>query len=447
MIGRALAIFSLNGRIARWPYVLLVPALFLSQHLIVLGLYAAYYRPLPTGAAFILTPLRYVAQIPAAPGALMLAALAGMLCVAWLLTALSFRRAATAGYDAWIAAATVAPGLQLAAYAFLALAPTRDPASQAGPLPTGPATWRLAAEGMLVGITVTLGVVALGALFFRTYGFGIFVLSPFVIGMTAGYLANRRQDVGGWATARIVLGALLLGGLALIAAALEGVICLIMAAPLAMAVAFPGALIGRGLAQRRASKTGTALMSVTVLPLSLLAEVALPPSVIFTGHQSVVIDAPPDAVWQALVEMESIEAPPPLPFRLGVSYPVGARIEGEGVGARRIGEFSTGQAVERVTAWQPGRKLTFDVVSSPPAMKELSPYDQVHAPHVVGYFDTVWTSFELAPLPDDKTRLTLRSEHELKLDPVLYWLPITRLVVAAGHRRVLDHVRHEAEAS
>ena len=34
-------------------------------------------------------------------------------------------------------------------------------------------------------------------------------------------------------------------------------------------------------------------------------------------------------------------------------------------------------------------------------MEEMSPYRRVHAPHVSGYFETVRTSFDLAPLPNN----------------------------------------------
>ena len=111
-----------------------------------------------------------------------------------------------------------------------------------------------------------------------------------------------------------------------------------------------------------------------------------------------------------------------------------------------MGVFSTGVAVERVTDWEPGRKLSFVVLSDPPAMRELSPYKHVNAPHVVGYFHTITTSFVLLPLPDGRTRVTLRSTHELKLDPVLYWLPLTRWVVSTDDARVLAYVRRQSEA-
>ena len=111
----------------------------------------------------------------------------------------------------------------------------------------------------------------------------------------------------------------------------------------------------------------------------------------------------------------------------------------------RIGSFSTGKAVERVTEWRPGRTLAFRVISQPPAMEEMSPYRRVHAPHLVGYFETDETRFALAPIAGGRTRLTISAEHRLRIDPVPYWQPIARLAIRDNVDRVLRDVAIKAE--
>ena len=78
-------------------------------------------------------------------------------------------------------------------------------------------------------------------------------------------------------------------------------------------------------------------------------------------------------------------------------------------------------------------------------MREMSPYEHVHAPHAVGYFRTIATSFELVVRADGRTDVIERTSHELRLDPVLYWLPMARWIVHANNARVLAHIRHHAE--
>jgi hypothetical protein len=80
-----------------------------------------------------------------------------------------------------------------------------------------------------------------------------------------------------------------------------------------------------------------------------------------------------------------------------------------------------------------------------PAMRELSPYAHVHAPHVVGYFRTTDTSFELAPGAGGGAEIVERTSHELRLEPVLYWLPLARWVVHANNARVLAYLKRQAE--
>jgi hypothetical protein len=286
--------------------------------------------------------------------------------------------------------------------------------------------------------------VAVGALVFGAYGFGMFVASPFVIGAVTAYIANRTRDLGGPRTVQVVLMATIVGGIALLAAALEGAVCIVMAAPLGIGVALLGGLLGRAIALRGGSSPGQTLGAVALVPLIFVSEWLLPTSTSFDTQQVIEIDAPPHAVWQSIVHMDLRDEPVALPYRLGLAYPLGGEIIGEGVGAVRRGEFSTGTALERVTEWLPDRKLAFVVEQDIPAMRELSPYKHVHAPHVVGYFVTTLTSFELVALPGNRTRLIERTSHEIRLEPILYWMPMARWAVDHNNQRVLLHIRGAA---
>lgn len=150
-------------------------------------------------------------------------------------------------------------------------------------------------------------------------------------------------------------------------------------------------------------------------------------------------------MWQSIIDMGSIDVPPAPPFRLGIAYPLRGEILGEGVGALRHGVFSTGTAVERVTEWVPNKKLAYVVVVDVPALIELSPYDHVYAPHTVGYFSTKLSTFELSASTNGNTEITLQTSHELKLDPVFYWLPMAKWVVHENNARVLAHIKRNAE--
>jgi len=301
--------------------------------------------------------------------------------------------------------------------------------------------------GVLAGVGLTLASVALGTLVFGTYGYALFMLTPFVIGVITGYLANRKGDIGDWPTALSVLAAIALGGIALVFVALEGIVCILMAAPLAIGLALAGGVLGHHIALRAKNPARQTMSCVALLPFAFAVEYVLPPMARFETEQTIVVHAAPEAVWRSLLSSDPVEGPLALPFRLGVAYPIRGEVIGEGIGAIRRGEFSTGTAIERVTEWEPNRKFAFVVEEDIPAMRELSPYEHVHAPHVVGYFRTTATSFELIKRSDGHTDVVERTSHELRLDPVLYWLPMARWVVGANNARVLAHIRRHAEQS
>jgi len=445
--------FSFRGQIRRLPYALWSIGIFFSQHLVTLITFRALGLPLPFDQppaywSFYITPLRALARLNLVSDLMLILALGYLLIVAWALAALSFRRAANANISEWIAAAAIAPVVQVPVILILCLAPPR---TSEGGLPGAdardePSTgWSAAAQGSIAGLGLTLASVAVGALVFRTYGYGMFVISPFFIGAVTAYLGNRRHDIGLAQTFGLVAGATALGGVALLAFALEGIVCLILAAPLGFGVALIGGALGRAIALYTRRPPRQTLPALALLPLVFAVENAMSATTSFDTAETAVVNAPPEWVWKSVVDMDTIDEPPALPFRLGIAYPLRGEVVGEGVGAIRRGEFSTGTAIERVTEWIPNRKLAFAVVSDVPGMRELSPYQHVHAPHVAGYFVTTETSFELRPLPDGRTEILERTSHKLKLDPIFYWLPMARFVVHANNVRVLAHIGRQAE--
>lgn len=439
-------LFDLKGETPPARYLAAAVPLALVPYVVALAIVAVAPPPYAQPATplsdwlFWLTPLRWTAAH--ADGALpFLFALLVSLAASWLVVVLSFRRAAWANRGFFLVLLAPVPTLQPFAILALALMPRRRaPAAEREQPPRRLA----AAQGMLAGAFLTVAGVAASTLAFGSYGYGVFLLLPLLVGFTTAYIANHPALLPTGGTTKVVTTASLVGALGLIALALEGVGCIVLAAPLAAALIAIGAAMGRRLAERRHERARPLALSVAVLPLVFLAEALLPPAVDLRTSQAVEIAAPPSAVWRALTRMERIDEPPPLTGRFGLAYPLGASMRGEGVGAERIGRFSTGTAAERVTAWSPERKLAFEVLDQPPMMTELSPYRHVHAPHTEGYAEIRSMAFDLEPIAGG-TRLTVRTAHVVRLDPVLYWAPVGRWAVNANVDRVLRQVRTVAE--
>jgi hypothetical protein len=446
---------SFTGRTAPFTYAAAAPALLASQHLAVMLAYQLAGWRLVADTDFWLLPLRRLALMPNLSAGAAALTFAFSLLVAWGLAVLSVRRARWSGKGYLLASLAIVPGVQVAAILLLALLPRFANArkrigSDIVPeieleteLESGTDVTEIV-QGVLACVTVIVAAVLVSAVTFGAYGWGLFVMTPLLVGLTTGFLAKRRALMRSSHTSLVVLAAAALGTVALVMFALEGAVCILLAAPLGAVAAMIGGAIGRAIARTRQSGNQP-LMSVALLPALFVLEAAMPPAVPITGLATIDIDAPPSAVWDALTSSAPIAVGPGLIGATGLAYPVRGRLLGAGVGAIRLGEFSTGIAREQVTQWGPGRRLAFVVLRQPPAMEEMSPYRRVYAPHVSGYFDIGETRFLLTPLPGGGTRLGITSVHLLRIDPALYWQPVAQLAIRLNLSRVLDYVRIKAE--
>lgn len=356
-------------------------------------------------------------------------------CVAWI-GWLSARRSRTIRSDTVFASFAVVPWLQLLVIPILAFAKEQSKSDKEE-------STLIPLRGALWGLGIALAAEVVFTLLLGDFGIALFVGSPFVVGLVTAYFSIREGHSHPIWAGQL---ALLLASLVLFGFAYEGLFCLILAYPLAAIAAMVGGGIGIALARMQASRT-TALSSVAILPLLLMLEVTVPPNLEFTDVHSIDVDAPPAAVWGSIVHMGRIMDQPSAPFGWGLAYPIDGRIDGQGIGAVRMGVFSTGIAYERVTRWESERELWFDVLTDPPMMQETNPFGPVNSEHLVGYFATRDARFSLRPLANGYTRLTLVTDHRLSIGPSSYFAPLARWAVSANKQRVLNHFRNQAEQS
>ena len=186
---------------------------------------------------------------------------------------------------------------------------------------------------------------------------------------------------------------------------------------------------------------------IGIVPLIAMVEQRSfePPTQVVTSE--IVIDASPEEVWEIVVAFPEIEKPPSGLFSFGVSYPIRARIEGHGKGAIRYCEFNTGSFVEPITTWDAPRHLAFDVIEQPSPMKEMTPYRDIHPPHLRTAFQSERGEFVLEELPDGRTRLVGRTWYYVDMGPQVYWSQWTDWIIHKIHMRVLTHIKEEAEVN
>lgn len=297
--------------------------------------------------------------------------------------------------------------------------------------------------GALVGAAFAAGMVLLSVTLLETYGSALFVGSPFVVAAAAAYVLERRVP-STWLQSQLVgQAALLLAGMVLLLFALEGVVCLLMAWPLAALMGVPGAWLGRqvGRLPPRHFRTVSPLWVLACAWPLLMASESRPSRLPLRAvSTAVTIAAPPAAVWRHVVDFPELPPPSQLIFALGVAYPQRARLVGEGVGAVRYCEFSTGPFVEPITVWDPPRRLAFDVASQPYPLRELSPYRVVNAPHLDGFLQSRRGEFLLRETADGGTEVVGTTWYEVHIFPQAFWQLYADAIIHAIHQRVLDHI-------
>ncbi len=244
---------------------------------------------------------------------------------------------------------------------------------------------------------------------------------------------------------------MLLLGAAILVFAIDGLICLLMALPLALVIGAGGAFLGSyvgmsvGLSKRRSKSPTLPVVLIALLPgAAALEHAAKPPPELRTVTTRVTIAAPAARVWPVVIAFPRIAEPPGGIFRVGIAYPIEARIDGVGVGALRQCVFSTGRFVEPITAWEEPSRLAFDVTAQPEPMRELSIYEHVDAPHLHGFMVSERGQFRLIE-EEGRTVLEGTTWYRHDLAPAWYWGPISDQIIHRIHRRVLEHIRRTVE--
>jgi uncharacterized membrane protein YhaH (DUF805 family) len=372
----------------------------------------------------------------------------------WIGTVLTLRRLRDANLPLWLVPLFFLPFFNLAFFIILVAIPSEAPSDHeqlssrfARWIPKG--EFGSAALGVLVTAGLSVLITTLSANGLGSYGWGLFVGIPFFLGLNSVLIYGYHQPRS---LGRCLLVALLstaLVGISLFAVAIEGLICLIMALPLAIVLALFGGFIGFVLQQRRSfSNQSLRVVSVGFLlmpGLTLLEYSIGETSPVYAVKTSVVIEANAQIVWSNVVSFAQLPPPTETIFKTGIAYPIRADIAGHGVGAVRHCVFSTGEFVEPITVWDEPRLLSFSVSGQPPAMEEMSFYSNLHPPHVEHYLISNRGQFELKSLPDGTTLLEGTTWYQNRFWPGVYWHLWSDAIIHRIHKRVLVHIKNLSE--
>jgi hypothetical protein len=291
------------------------------------------------------------------------------------------------------------------------------------------------------------GLVLASVCYFHEYGGTLFMGLPFTTGIASAILAGRGENR---AVPRIY-GAgqlsLLVLGVCLLFLKIEGIVCLVMASPLASVIGLLGSLVGYGLLELfpgSRARQAIPLLLVCFMPFVLNFEASRHSApVLHEVVSTVEIDAPIETVWKNVVAFPQIEKEPEGILKLGFAYPINAKIDGSGVGATRYCNFNTGPFVEPITLWQEPNLLAFDVKEQPQPMIETTPYGELHTAHME-YIRSQKGQFRLYE-KDGKTVLEGTTYYTHDIAPDFYWRLFSDEIIHQIHMRVLTHIKEVSE--
>ena len=407
--------FAISGPVARRPYFAvglgLAALKYMIEFAVVYGFTGDFFSPFDFVNPWLNSKAPFIQEAPGLGTVWLLFTVPFV----WVAITMSMRRAADIGISPWVGLLVLVPLLNVAAMLLLAAIRTnafleRDdelaahvektrqiadvyrpssglidsPSEQLSFAP--PPFFQRLGFAILVGCATQVVAGAVSVWVFAAYGFILFFASPVVAGTTAGFtysggVVRPMSHVFGMTLIMNVVSFL-----TMLCIGLDGAICLIMAFPLLCPLCVVGSLIGAALASAnlrpgRDERRGM-IGTMVILPLCLLLEPFDDQKPIHAVTTSVEIAAPPEVVWEQVIAFPEITDKMPWLFRLGIAAPLRARIEGQGVGAIRHCEFTTGSFVEPIRVWDRPRRLAFDVTSQPYPMKEWTPIPHLHPPHL-----------------------------------------------------------------
>ncbi|RAW01820.1 SRPBCC family protein [Pseudochryseolinea flava] len=235
----------------------------------------------------------------------------------------------------------------------------------------------------------------------------------------------------------------------MVVAGVEGILCLLVLGGPFFILGTLGAFIFR-LFLLRDQKRKLKSISLLLLPflLSPLEEFVESPSAKFEVSSSILINASSNEVWNQIVEVDSInhdEYDRGILNVLGIPRPINATVTHKGVGGERVGNFEGGlRFVERITEFEPNRRVSFSIKVDPASVRH-NVFDQ----HVLNgnYFRFVDATYEIEIVDNHRIKLNLSSQYQLTSKINFYGRFWGDLMLKDFQDRLLVVIRRRSEVN
>jgi uncharacterized membrane protein YhaH (DUF805 family) len=385
----------------------------------------------------------------------LIALLIAALPFVWSGCVLTIKRLRASALPVWLVILFFVPVANLFFFAILSLLPEREIRVRSSDGKEGSPLGNFIPRRRVGSAFLAVTLNALSALIFtrfsvqtlNQYGWGLFVGLPFCLGLTSSLIYSYHQYRKWIECVVVALLSISMAGVVLLVVAFEGIICLFMAMPILGGLAITGATLGYWLQfQPEAAPKLYCVSNFLLFAIMMIQTIDNPQSTLFTATTSIEIDAPPQIVWNHVVSFSELPPPREWIFRTGIAYPMRAEIQGRGVGAVRHCVFSTGSFVEPIIVWDEPRLLRFGVLKNPAPMQEWTIYEDIHPPHLDGFFLSQQGEFRLKSLSANRTLLKGTTWYYHNLWPESYWRFWSDIIIHNIHLRVLKHIKLTAES-
>jgi uncharacterized protein YndB with AHSA1/START domain len=314
--------------------------------------------------------------------------------------------------------------------------------------PFRPLSRRRRVSATLIGAFVVLYIAS--CLLTKSYGAAFFSI-PLFVGFIAGMLFPKSPFMTSLCSMLVALA------LSIITMR-EGVICVLFSIPVLLPMLWLGAFVGstvvRHVHTERARRSGAWVALLLGLGSQVWARLTDDPAQhpLHVAEAEIVIDAPPEAVFELLTTRElRVASRWPWFVRIGLPMPERMLVEQPQLGGQVRFDFHHGSAFARITGWQPGRELRYAIASFkaqdlPFHITRLGrgPDYGFRSERVEDWLTIRDTRYTLAPGAHGGTLLRRRVVWQRHLAPALYFGWLQQTVMERAQVRLLELVRDRA---
>ena len=260
---------------------------------------------------------------------------------------------------------------------------------------------------------------------FASMGGTFFCIFPFAVGFSIG--THHKRETRQYYI--ILFGVIIFFGL-LLAGALEGLVCVLMALPIFLLFVWIGTKFQKKVVKKDIDDH--LILPISLMPLVVLLvldpleQMILPEPVVITIENSIVLNYPASIVFDEVKQMDKLDAEKPLGLVLGLPAPYKCVLEADTVGAKRHCLFEKGKIVAQITKYEKGKILEMQVIDYTLTGKDW-----------FEFVDAKYTFEEIG----SQTKITRTSSYKSILNPRIYWQPLEAYGIEQEHLFVLNSLK------